>query len=36
MDQQTIKYFDKSYRKSVKDNLVDENEYISLCKISTM
>ena len=30
-DQQTIKYFDKLYRKSLQDNMIDKNEYESLC-----
>ena len=34
-DQQTIKSFDKMYRKSLQDNLIDENEYESLCNIFT-
>ena len=34
-DQNTIKYFDKLYRKSLQDNLIDKNEYESLCKIFT-
>ena len=29
-DQQTIKSFDKLYRKSLQDNVIDENEYESL------
>ena len=29
-DQQTIKTFDKLYRKSLQDNVVDKNEYESL------
>ena len=32
-DQQTIKSFDKLYRKSLQDNFVDQNEDESLCKI---
>ena len=34
-DQQTIKSFDKSYRKSLQDNIIDKNEYESLCNIFT-
>ena len=34
-DQQTIKYFDKSYRKSLQDNIIDKTEYESLCNIFT-
>ena len=34
-DQSTIKSFDKLYRKSLQDNLVDKNEYQSLCNIFT-
>ena len=34
-DQQTIKAFDKLYRKSLQDNMIDKNEYESLCNIST-
>ena len=34
-DQQTIKSFDKIYRKSSQDILIDKNENESLCKIST-
>ena len=30
-DQQTIKPFDKLYRKSLQDNVIDKNEYESLC-----
>ena len=30
-DQQTIKHFDKLYRKSLQDNVIDKNEYESLC-----
>ena len=29
--QQTIKYFDKFYRKSLQDNLFDKSEYEALC-----
>ena len=32
-DQQTIKWCDKLYRKSLQDNLFDKNEYESLCNI---
>ena len=32
-DQQTIKSFDKLYRKSLQDNIIDKNEYESLCNI---
>ena len=34
-DQQTIKSFDKSYRKSLQDNVIDKTEYESLCNILT-
>ena len=34
-DQQTIKYFDKLYRKSLQDNVINKNEYESLCNIFT-
>ena len=34
-DQQTIKSFDKLYRKSLKDNIIDKNENECLCKIFT-
>ena len=34
-DQKTIKSFDKLYRKSLQDNLIDNNEYESLCNIFT-
>ena len=34
-DQQTIKSFDKLYRKSLRDNIIDKNEYESLCNIFT-
>ena len=30
-DQNTIKSFDKLYRKSLQDNIIDRNEYESLC-----
>ena len=32
-DQQTIKSFDKLYRKSLQDNVIDKTEYDSLCNI---
>ena len=32
-DQQTIKSFDKLYRKSLQDNIIDKNEYECLCNI---
>ena len=32
-DQQTIKSFDKLYRKSLQDNVIDETEYENLCNI---
>ena len=32
-DQNTIKSFDKLYRKSLPDNLIDKTEYDSLCNI---
>ena len=32
-DQQTIKSFDKLYRKSLQDIIIDKNEYESLCNI---
>ena len=32
-DQKTIKSFDKLYRKSLQDNLIDKTEYESLCNI---
>ena len=32
-DQQTIKYFDKLYSKSLQDNVIDRNEDESLCNI---
>ena len=35
MDQQTIKYFNKLYRKTLQDNLIDKYEYESLCNIFT-
>ena len=34
-DQQTIKDFDKFYRKSLQDNVIDRSEYESLCNIFT-
>ena len=34
-DQQTIKPFDKLYRKSLQDNIIDKTEYESLCNIFT-
>ena len=34
-DQQTIKSFDKLYRKSLQDNVIDKSEYQSLCNIFT-
>ena len=34
-DQQTIKTFDKLYRKSLQDNIINKNEYESLCNIFT-
>ena len=33
--QQTIKTFDKLYRKSLQDNVIDKTEYESLCNIFT-
>ena len=33
-DQETIKSFDKIFRKSLQDNLSDENEFEPLCIIS--
>ena len=33
--QQTIKSFDKLYRKSLQDNIIDKTEYESLCNIFT-
>ena len=32
-DQQTNRSFDKLYRKSLQDDVIDENEYESLCNI---
>ena len=34
-DQLTIKAFDKLYRKSLQDNIIDKTEYDSLCKFFT-
>ena len=34
-DQNTIKAFDKLYRKSLQDNVIERNEYESLCNIFT-
>ena len=34
-DQNTIKSFDKLYRKSLQDNVIDKTEYDSLCNIFT-
>ena len=34
-DQQTIKFFDKLYRKSLQDNVIDKTEYENLCNIFT-
>ena len=34
-DQNTIKSFDKFYRKSLQDNVIDKTEYESLCNIFT-
>ena len=34
-DQQTIKYFDKLYRKSLQNNIIDKNEYEKLCNTFT-
>ena len=34
-DQQTIKSFDKLYRKSLQDNIIDKTEYESLCNFFT-
>ena len=34
-DQETIKSFDKLYRKSLQDNMIDRSEYESLCSIFT-
>ena len=32
-DQQTINSFDNLFRKSLEDNVIDKNEYESLCNI---
>ena len=34
-DQNTIKSFDRLYRKSLQDNIIDKTEYESLCNIFT-
>ena len=34
-DQKTIKCFDKLYRKSLQDNIIDKNEYERRCNFST-
>ena len=34
-DQNTIKSFDKLYRKSLQDNIIDKTEYESLCNVFT-
>ena len=34
-DQNTIKSFDKLYRKNLQDNIIDKNEYDSSCNIFT-
>ena len=34
-DQQTIKSFDKLYRKSLQDNIIDKTEYENLCNFFT-
>ena len=34
-DQQTIKSFDKLYRKTLQDNIINKSEYESLCNIFT-
>ena len=34
-DQNSIKSFDKLYRKSLQDNVIDKNEYENLCNIFT-
>ena len=34
-DQQTIKSFDKLYKKSLQDNIIDKTEYDTLCNIFT-
>ena len=33
--QQTIKSFNKLHRRSIQDNLIDENEYTCLCDMLT-
>ena len=35
LNQNTIKSFDKLYRKSLQDNVIDKTEYYSLCNIFT-
>ena len=35
IDQKTIKSFDKLYRKSLQDNVIDKTEYENLCNIFT-
>ena len=34
-DQRTIESFDKFYRESLQDNVIDKNEYENLCNIFT-
>ena len=34
-DQETVKSFDKLYRKSIQENVIDKTEYDSLCNIFT-
>ena len=34
-DQNTIKFFDDLYRKSLQDNIINKNEYDCLCYIFT-
>ena len=34
-DQQTKKFFDKMYRESLNDNLIDKTEYERICNIFT-
>ena len=34
-DQNTVKSFDKLYRKSLQDNVIDKTEYESICNIFT-
>ena len=34
-DQNTLKSFDKLYRKSLQDNIIDKKEYDGLCNIFT-